>query len=279
MNERVRMEIAAIAADTESGATAVLERALGVLRGTAHDRAALESVADELCRAQPSMAGLRVAAAIARRAEDPLAAIDEFRARVARAPHAIARHAAALLRLRRGTGAVRLVTCSRSRAVELAIRQLAEVEEVEVACAESRPALEGRELAVSLAAGGVTVTVYSDAGIATAVAASDALLVGADAIGPDTFINKAGTSALAALAAAEGVPTYVLAGREKILPAAVFDELVLRAGSLSELWDSAPQTIRLANPYFERIRTAVVAAFVTEGGVAPCDGIVELSLV
>ena len=278
MNDKLRLEIDAIAADARSGATALLTRAIAVLRAAAADRGTLDAVADQLCRAQPSMAGFRTAAAVARGAHDPASALDDLAARIARAPALIARHTVALLKLRRRTGAVRLVTCSRSHLVEQAIRALAAQNDVQVACAEGRPALEGRDLAGSLAAAGIAVTLYTDAGLAVAVRDAEALLVGADAVAPDAFINKVGTGPLAALAAVNGVPTYVLAGREKFVSAAVFADLRLGAGNGFEVWRSAPEGVALANPYFEVIHTSLVAGVVTDAGTIAPEQIVGLLL-
>ena len=279
MDERLRTEIAAIAADARSGATALLARALVVLREAANNRETLDRAAEALCRAQPGMAGLRVAAAVASRASDPAAALEAFAARTARAPGAIARHAVALLKLRRRSGPLRIVTCSRSHIVERTIRALAADTAVDVCCAEGRPALEGRDLAASLAQAGIPVTLYTDAGIGAAIPSAEAFLAGADAIGPDAFINKVGTGALAALGAAEGIPTYVLAGREKVVPVHVFNELALSGGATSDVWRDAPPGVRPANPYFERIRNSVVSGFVLDVGVIDPGGIAELSVI
>ena len=211
-----------------------------------------------------------------RRAADPVAALDEFSARIARAPRVIARLTVGLLTLRRTTGPLRIVTCSRSQMVDHAIVAVAKDVAVDVCCAESRPALAGRALAGALAQAGVRVTVYSDAGISAVVPRSEVFLSGADAVGPDAFMNQVGTSGLAALAAAEGVPTYVLAGREKFVPAEVFASLDPAAGSPSGIWPDAVPAVTVANPYFEVIRAGLAAAFVTDAGVIPSGEIGEL---
>ena len=277
MNDAVRAEIAAIAADSRSGATAILSRAVGVLRAVAADRAALEDAARELCRAHPSMAGLHVVAALALRG--PAAdALDAFEARTTRAPRLIARFAADLLKLRSGTGALRIVTLSRSHAVEHTLLALARDVSIEVCCAESRPALEGRDLAVALAASGVRAVLFTDAGIGTALDGAEALLVGADAIGPDAFINKVGTTALAALAGVRGVPTYVLAGREKILPAHLFAALTGRSGPTDEVAQGISGA-SIENPYFEWTPSSLVTTFVTEAGAVPPSDIAQASMI
>ena len=268
MDAKVRQEIRRIAGDSRSSATELLGRGLQLLRAAADAGGdGLPEVANELVRAQPAMAGLRTAAALALGAPDPAAAIDEFAARVERAPAQIARHAADVIALRTNTGPLHLVTCSKSRPVEETIRLAAREHELLVSCAESRPAKEGRDLARALADAGIQVDLYSDAAIATVLSGADGLLVGADALSSTSFINKVGTSGLCALAAALGTPAYVLAGREKILPDDVFAALTLRPGSPHEIWRDPGAGVHVRNPYFEPIPLSFISAVVTEVGV------------
>lgn len=257
--------IAQLAADRTSGATALVMRAIGILQGVSGERSALEAAARDLCRAQPSMGGMHTAAALALSAPDPSAALAALTARVARGPAAIARVAGRIVALRRGSEAVRIVTCSRSAAVEATLLGIGRTEPVSVACSESRPALEGVGLAARLAASGIPTALYSDAGLACAIGGADALVVGADALAAGGFINKVGTSALCALAAAEGVPVFVLAGREKIVPDMVFAGLPLREGQPDEI-GVPPGLYTIRNPYFERIAWPPVAQVVADAG-------------
>ena len=279
MDAKTRREIKGIAADSRSSATDLLSRGLQLLRGAAEGGPdVLADVANELCRAQPAMAGLRTAAALAVGAENPLAVIDEFAARIERAPASIARHAAGLLALRNTTGPLHLVTLSKSRPVETTLRLLGEGQDLLVSCAESRPAKEGRDLARSLAEAGIAVDLYTDAGIAAAVAGADAVLVGADAISAAGFINKVGTSALCGLAASVGTPAYVLVGREKILPEDVFSSLTLRPGSPNEVWREPVPGVHVRNPYFENIPLSAVSAVVTDGGVLEAGDVLAAAM-
>ena len=268
MDARLRREIRAIASDARSSATELLGRGLQLLRAAAEAGPdPLAAAANELVRAQPAMAGLRTAAALALGATDPLAALDEFAARMERAPSQVARHALGLLILRSRTGPLHIVTCSKSRPVEEAIRLAAREHALVVSCAEGRPAKEGRELARALADAHIQVDFYSDAAISAVTPAADAVLVGADALGGGAFINKVGTAAICALAAASGVPAYVLAGREKILPDDVFRALTPKGGSPNEIWRDPGAGIQVRNPYFEVIPLSIVAAVVTDAGV------------
>lgn len=268
MDAKLRREIRGIAADSKSSATELLSRSLQILRTAAADGGdRLAEVATELCRAQPAMAGLRTAAALAHGAKDPVAAIDEFAARIERAASQIARHALGLVTLRATEGPLHLVTTSKSRPVEETIRLVAAEHDVLVSCAEGRPAKEGRDLARTLAETGIQVDLYTDAGLASIVGSADAVLFGADAMSSTSFINKVGTSALCALAAAMGRPAYILAGREKILPDDVFGALTLRPGGPHEVWREPVPGVHVRNPYFEIIPLSFAAAVVTEAGV------------
>jgi translation initiation factor 2B subunit (eIF-2B alpha/beta/delta family) len=268
MDARIRREIRTIASDSRSSATELLGRGLQLLR-TAADAGpdALAEVANELVRAQPAMAGLRTAAALALGTPEPAAALDAFTTRVERVPAQIARHAVGLLALRTTSGPLHIVTCSKSRPVEETIRLAAREQPLLVSCAESRPAKEGRSLARALADAQIQVDLYSDAAISAVTPTADVVLVGADALCSTSFINKVGTGALCALAAAARVPAYVLVGREKILPDDVFGTLTLRGGSPHEVWREPGVGVHVRNPYFEVIPLSWIAAIVTDAGV------------
>jgi translation initiation factor 2B subunit (eIF-2B alpha/beta/delta family) len=117
----------------------------------------------------------------------------------------------------------------------------------------------------------VDVQLFSDAGISSAVPGSDGILVGADAVGPEVFMNKVGTAAICALASSEGVPVYVLAGREKLLSGADIDRLAIVSGPPSQLIDPLPLDFQVFNPYFERIPLSFATLIVTDAGVRPAQ--------
>ena len=267
---RLPRELAArvesIASDRLSGATALTLQGLAILREVAPDRRLAPAAALALCRAQPSMAGFHTMAAMVAAADDASRELALLAERMRRAPASIARYATQLLQLRRSdTSPIRLLTHSRSALVERSILDLGRTGPVRVACSESRPGLEGRGLATALAASGVDVELYTDAGLGAAMPGADAFLVGADGVSSDIFINKVGTAALSALARTCGVPVFVLAGVERILPRAVLSALLLFEGPSDEV-DASPGSIRTRNPYFERVPADVAAQLVTDRG-------------
>jgi translation initiation factor 2B subunit (eIF-2B alpha/beta/delta family) len=233
--------IAALAADRVSGASGILTGAIAILRDALAGEADVTDTARSLVRAQPSMAPVWNAA-LAALAGPPQ--FEAFASRVQGSPTALTRHALELF----GAAPRHVITLSYSGTVAAILEALADRARMRVTCAESAPAMEGRALAARLAAAGVAVTCTHDDKINGSVRSADAVMVGADAVTPEWFLNKAGTRSLAAAAAASRVPLYLAASRDKFAGAAV--------------------AARLAhNPLFESTRLANVTAVITDGGV------------
>jgi len=266
MDDRLAREVAAIANDHRSGASALLRRSLAVLRrASAAGPAALERIAPLVCRAQPSMGALWNAVCTALGADDPVRALDRFERETDRAEQAVTRVAATLLS--RGDGPSRLATCSHSGTVARVLVAVGARRSLCVACAEGRPVYEGRAMAAGLAAAGLAVEVYTDAGVGAALGASDALLLGADTVSGDWVINKTGSAQLAALAAELDVPVYVVATCDKFVPPGVAAVLQLRHGPVAEVWGRPPHGVKVRNPYFERVPLTLVRAVLSDRGV------------
>lgn len=177
------------AGDRVHGATEIAARALhGLLEVAAgDDEELLEAAVEVLLAGQPAMAPVWHVARAARQA-DPVRALAALDRRLSEETEAAARSAAAWLRAH-ASGPVR--TVSESSLVRLTLRRLAEAERD---AAERAGAREPSGQPVGL--------------------------VGADAIGPAELLNAAGTAALAA-----AMPTLVVAGSLKLVPAAVFERL------------------------------------------------------
>src|SRR3990172_3906559 len=96
---------------------------------------------------------------------------------------------------------------------------------------------EGIEMAADLTAIGFDVEVLDDDAAIELLPGMDLVMAGADAIGPGSAINKTGTAALARRARAIGVPFYLVAAVEKVLPAQLFERAVgrLMRESLAEV--------------------------------------------
>ncbi len=277
MDEALRTEIDAIRADTTSGATRLVLQGIELLI-RAEAAGVRTKAAELLADAQPAMAGFRTAVRVAATAADPAAALSALAARITRASDAIARQAADLLELDRRDGPLRIVTLSRSSVVERALQTLQTGRSIVVWCGEGRPALEGRDLAVALSRMGVSVELYSDAGLSSAIPQSSALVIGADAIGPRHFLNKVGTAAACALASTSGVNAYVLVGPEKFVSDELFPDLERCAGPAVEIWRDAPPAVGVQNPYFEPIPLHLVSGVITDRGAIGPDEVLKYEL-
>jgi translation initiation factor 2B subunit (eIF-2B alpha/beta/delta family) len=92
----------------------------------------------------------------------------------------------------------------------------------QVCCTEAMPGGEGLEMAAELTTAGFDVEVVDDDSAVEFLPGVDLLLSGADAIGPNSAVSKAGIRRLASAAVIAGVDRYLTAGRDKILPAGLF---------------------------------------------------------
>ena len=86
------------------------------------------------------------------------------------------------------------------------------------------------EMAAELRAGGFEVELIDDDVAIEVLPGADVVLAGADAIGPIQVINKVGTAVLAGAAKAIGIPFYLIAATDKILPAVLFQAALQRRG-------------------------------------------------
>ncbi len=282
-----RAIVAEIAADNRSGATAVAVRAAEAIAALAQagdfTREALSAFIPALVAAQPSMAPLF------HLANEALWAVEEAgpeawreaarRAAQARAealrasPQAIARHAATMT----SPGRV-VLTHSASAAVAAALLLGFEQGRVaRVICTESRPQLEGQALARDLAAAGIPVTFVVDAAAYEALAQADAVWIGADALAMAGVVNKIGSAGLAVLAGQQGVPVMVLAGRDKVWPAALSAAPPIAARDPAEVWAEAPPGVIVVNRYFDLTPWPAVTAVVTEDGVLKPEAVQALA--
>lgn len=274
MNETLREAIDTLARDHESGASELVARAIGILQRAGEEgRASLLEAARGVCYAQPAMAPMWNAAIAALAEAGAPGTFAAFTHRLQRSPAALRRVALEEL-TPAASQPLRIVTCSFSGSVLGVLAELAGSCRLTVACAEGRPAFEGRRLAAALAATPATVEFYTDAALALALRDAAALLVGADAITPEWFLNKVGSLALATAAAANGVPLFVLATRDKFLPPPFFIGLPLADGDPRDVWSDAPEGVIVRNPYFERVPLDLATAVLTDAG-ALGPGMVE----
>jgi translation initiation factor 2B subunit (eIF-2B alpha/beta/delta family) len=247
-------QLHAIASDHRSPSSALATRASAFLREVAaQDPIALPEMARLVVRAQPAMAALASVANVALRALEALGAESVGPALVALQRGVDAdRRAAAQALCQQVDAPVRVVTTSASAGVIEAIQALNHDELLlDVVCGESRPLLEGTALARWLAEQGYDVLLAADAGLGAHMIERTVFLVGTDAILPHGVANKLGTRLYAAWSRLAGVPSYVLATRDKFYPpelAGCFQNPVRPA---AELVHEPPESLRVENVAFD----------------------------
>lgn len=140
-----------------------------------------------------------------------------------------------------------------------------------VICTESRPIFEGRGMAERLAAHGIKVKLLADAAAFQFLAETQLVLVGADAVGSFGVVNKIGTRGLALAAKEAGVPFYVVATTEKVLPAEAPPPLKEEPKDPGELWERPAPGLEVINLYFDITPLNYVTALITEKGKVKPD--------
>jgi len=132
---------------------------------------------------------------------------------------------------------------------------------------ESRPQMEGRNLAQRLAGEGVNVLLVVDAAAAMFMESSNVAVVGADSVLYDgSFVNKVGTRIMALAARDQGLPFYVVCSTSKF-------NVMNYLGRGVELEEKDPsevaeiEGVNVRNPYFEVVPGRLVTGIITEMGV------------
>lgn len=146
--------------------------------------------------------------------------------------------------------------------------------EFEVLVSESRPHMEGVGFARALREQGVRSTLVVDAALPRLVRSAGVVLVGADSVSEDEFVNKVGTFPLALAASEAGVPLYVAALDDKFLPK-VLRGSPDRDRDPSELLEDAPPGVTPRNRYFEAVPLNHARGIVTECGIVDPDAVAE----
>ncbi len=140
-------------------------------------------------------------------------------------------------------------------------------EDVKIIQTEARPEFEGRYQASSLADLGFQVDFIVDSAIGLFIPAIDFVIVGADKILKDVFINKIGTYPLALLCREFNKPLYVFADSRKFTQDNEDYKINELAKSPKDIWNTNHPKIKPLNFYFEAIPNNLVSAFITENTV------------
>lgn len=274
--ERIHNRLGEIAADRARGASELADAAACALAEAASAMGDVEAeaaagqrfsaLARAVAAARPDMAPFyHLAAAVlgSRDSADLRARAEDFRGRLGGG--ALAAWAG-----RRVEAGSQVITYSRSGSVitTLLAAHAAGVP-FEVWVGESRPGCEGRSVAAALSEAGLRVGLFTDAALLSRVADSQLILLGADAVGRQGFLNKIGTWALCRAAMETQTHVLVLADETKFLPEALWPPRSDRPPA--EVWADAPSAVIVHNPYFEVTPLSCADAVVTAAGELEVD--------
>ena len=131
---------------------------------------------------------------------------------------------------------------------------------------------EGGSFVRRLQRADIDAEVVPAAGIAAAAVAADVVLIEVMAAGRAEVLASPGSRALASVAYCSEVPTWLVAGRGRRLPEALFTTMTLRVADVRVPWDAAAESVPLA--LFSAVvgpngtSDAVVGALDSECGMA-----------
>lgn len=138
----------------------------------------------------------------------------------------------------------------------------------------SHPASEGIKQAKYIAELGHKVILIEDSAVGKIISKIDLVLLGADAVLGDTFINKIGTSFLCHASYKSKLPVFVVADTRKYIPNSentyLFVNSLLNEAPKNELeiFDSTEvENISVENYYYEEIPSKLVSVYINEQGV------------
>ena len=133
-------------------------------------------------------------------------------------------------------------------------------------CSEASPEMEGRALARKLAKAGLHVTLTTDLslpsfihGIDESHPRPDAIVVGADQVRPQQFVNRYGTEILVEQAQEARVPFWVLTDTSKFVPEIGSRRNKSRTEASARLWRGAAKGVE---PWLRLLGEAPLAAHV-----------------
>ena len=144
------------------------------------------------------------------------------------------------------------ITISDSSAVREALAMAGHIDTVVVG--ESRPMFEGRGMAEYLSKIGKRVVFVADAALISFVEQVDMIVLGADAVTDDAFVNKVGSKCLSLAAHLKNKMVFVLADTSKVLDKEALSMYSPKEGAFEELWDEPPIGVIVKNPYLEWIK-------------------------
>jgi ribose 1,5-bisphosphate isomerase len=200
-------------------------------------------------------------------------ACDDFVIRIAEAKQRIGEIGA-----KRISSGDRILTLCRSTTVLAILKKVKEEgKDIEVFVAESRPDLEGRQLANEVAQLGIPVTLITDFAARIFLPDIDIFLAGGEAIAANgAIVSKVGTATLAELCHDARVRVLIAVGSYKFSHETISGRLItLEEGDPTQVvppGEINPQ-VTIRNPLFDVTGHEHIDALITERGIIPPQGV------
>jgi ribose 1,5-bisphosphate isomerase len=140
---------------------------------------------------------------------------------------------------------------------------------------ETRPELEGRDVARELAIAGIDTTLIIDSAVSHFVKDADKVIVGAEAVAANgAVVNKIGTATIAAVAHEARIRVFVAASTYKFSPETMLGELIEieerdPANVLEDAEMRKLENLTIRNPAFDVTSPEDIDLIITERGVIP----------
>lgn len=219
----------------------------------------LERHARLLAAQRPTEPALKNCLAAVLRADDPAGKCDRLLSQIGEDADRIVRAGIPLIK----EGCTVITHCHASSVTAILREARARGRRFRVMHTETRPRFQGHRTARELAAARINPTMFVDSATNFFMPEADLAMVGADALMPDSFANKIGTSLLALSARENGKPLYVVAG---LLKFAERGSVKIERRPVAELGFHSPG-VHLENPAFDFTQARLAKAVVCEEGI------------
>jgi ribose 1,5-bisphosphate isomerase len=168
--------------------------------------------------------------------------------------------------------------CHSSTATKIIYNLSKRVEGFKVVCTETRPLYQGRITAKKLLDYGLDTTLIADSAASSFIIDKcthefctqpiDIVFLGSDEITMNgEAVNKIGSWGIALAAYFASKPVYVVSSILKTEVETAYRPVKIEYREASEIWEDAPEGLKMVNPSFELINSGFITGFITEFGI------------
>lgn len=163
--------------------------------------------------------------------------------------------------------------CHSSTAERLIYEASKGKEGFKVVCTETRPLYQGRITATKFVEKGLNTTLIVDSAAQTYIIGRagvpiEAVFIGADEITiHGDFVNKVGSWGIGLAAYYANIPVYVVTPFLKVNAKSAYEPVKIESREAREVWEEAPEGLKMFNPAFDLITKQFVTGYLTEFGL------------